>query len=134
VAPAPAKGTEMARNRDEEATIVSISKLDRLAEEHEKTAKTLHKLARAFRGLLSELAGAEASEAPAKGRKRPLKRGKGHSTAAPQPQKKGMSPAARKKLSQMMKVRWAEKRAMTHKPNGQHKKAPVGEALKGQVA
>ena len=120
--------------QESEATIVSISKLDRLAEEHEKTAKTLYKLARAFRGLLNELAGPDASEAPAKGKKRPLRRKKRHSTAAPQPRKKGMSPAARKKLSQMMKIRWAEKRAMAHKPNGQHKKALMGEALKGQVA
>jgi len=132
----------MARNRDEEATIVSISKMDRLAEEHEKTAKTLHKLARAFRGLLNELAGTEASEAPAKGRKRPLRHKKRHSTAAPEPQKKGMSPAARKKLSQMMRLRWAERKAQAaakeaqnaRQLNGQHKRAPVGEALKGQVA
>jgi len=119
------------RGRPKDDALIGIGKLEALARAYASTAKTLLKLARSLRRVTDEVGRhAEAMESS----ERPLRHKKRHSTVAPQPQKKGMSPAARKKLSQMMKIRWAEKRVMAHKPNGQHKKAIVGEALKGQVA
>jgi len=120
------------RGRPKDDALIGIGKLEALARAYASTAKTLLKLARSLRRVTDEVGRhAEAMESP----ERPLKRRKGHSTSAPQLRKKGMSPAARKCLSEAMKVRWAEKRATAHKPNGhQHKKALMGEALKGQVA
>lgn len=120
------------RGRPKDDALIGIGKLEALARGYASTAKTLQKLARSLRKVTEEVGRhVEASDAP-KGRPRAKK---GHSTAAPQPPKrKGMSAEARKKLSQLAKIRWAEKRAAAHKPNGQTKKPAKESVPEGNAA
>lgn len=110
-----------------------MGELEKLAGKYEATAKILRRVAKSLRKLTEGFGQAQALQIHPELKKRAGRQiqAKGrHSTAAPQPPKrKGMSPARRKALSEAMRVRWAEKRAAAHKPNGQHKAKPVKESV-----
>lgn len=110
--------------------LVGVGELEKLASKYEATAKILRRVAKSLRKVMGEFGQAQVPQKATEGSKGRPRARKGHSTATPQPPKrKGMSAEARKKLSQLAKIRWAEKRAAAHKPNGQHKTKPVKESV-----
>lgn len=86
--------------------LIGIGDLLKLAGKYEQTAKMLRSVARGLGGVMDSFGQQPAAE---KSRKR-----------------KQMSPAARRKLSQAMKLRWQEKKRVANaRPL---RRTPVGEA------
>lgn len=115
----------MKRNSENEA-LIGIGKLEQLAQAYGRTGKTLQKLARSLRKVTEEVrVHGKATEAAMR---------QPRAKAAP-PKKKGMSPAARKRLSEAMKKRWADKKAAKGpKLARRASDETVGNGQKGQVA
>ena len=86
--------------------LIGVGKLERLAKGYAQASKTLLKLVKALRRLTDDVQAHPQAPEPRKVAKRPVA---AHSNA--KPKRKGMSAAAKRKLSEAMKARWAERKA-----------------------
>lgn len=120
----------MKRNATKNDVLIGLGELEKLAGRYEATAIMLRKLAKGLRSVTNGFGGVEVPHKATEGRKAPLRTNAGH------PKKKGMSPAARKRLSEAMKKRWADKKAQAKGPKLARRASDeaVGNAQRGQVA
>lgn len=120
----------MKRNTTKNDVLIGLGELEKLAGRYEATAKTLRKLAKGLRSVTNGFGGVEASRKATESRKVTKH------AITPHPKKKGMSPAARKRLSEAMKKRWADKKAQAKGPKLARRASDeaVGNASRGQVA
>lgn len=120
----------MKRNATKNDVLIGLGELEKLAGRYEATAITLRKLAKGLRSVTNGFGGVEAPQKAPEGRKTALR------AKAGQPKKKGLSPAARKRLSEVMKKRWADRKAQAKGPKLTRRASDeaVGNVPKGQVA
>lgn len=119
----------MKRNATENDVLVGLGDLEKLADRYEEAAVMLRKLAKSLRSVTSGFGGVEAPRKVSGGRKAAL-----HANAGPS-KRKGMSSIVRKRLSETMKKRWAERKKQKQPVLARRATDDaVGNGQRGQVA